>query len=99
VIDFSVIKEVVGKWIDDNWDHGMILCSEDPVAQAIPRGHKMYLMSTNPTAEGMASHLLHVSNRLLLDHAKETNRMPVRVVKVCLWETENCYAEVDDVRS
>lgn len=30
VIDFSVIKSVFGKWIDDNLDHGMILFKDDP---------------------------------------------------------------------
>lgn len=31
VIDFSVIKAVVGKWIDDNWDHNIILHKQDPL--------------------------------------------------------------------
>lgn len=29
VIDFGVIKEVVGKWIDDNWDHNTLLNRDD----------------------------------------------------------------------
>ena len=32
VIDFSVIKEVVGGWIDRYLDHGMILWEKDPLA-------------------------------------------------------------------
>lgn len=31
VIDFSVLKSVVGSWIDENWDHNMILNSNDPL--------------------------------------------------------------------
>ncbi len=31
VIDFSVIKLRVGKWIEDAWDHNMILHPEDPL--------------------------------------------------------------------
>lgn len=31
VVDFSVIKEKVGKWIDENWDHNIILHPEDPL--------------------------------------------------------------------
>lgn len=31
VIDFSVVKHRVGAWIDNNWDHGMLLSCEDPI--------------------------------------------------------------------
>lgn len=30
VVDFSVIKSIVGSWVDDNLDHTMILNAEDP---------------------------------------------------------------------
>lgn len=33
VIDFGVVKEKVGKWIDDNLDHNMILNPNDPLAK------------------------------------------------------------------
>lgn len=32
VIDFGVVKQILGKWIDNNWDHNMLLNSEDPLA-------------------------------------------------------------------
>lgn len=31
VIDFSVIKEKVGSWIDEHWDHNLLLHPEDPL--------------------------------------------------------------------
>lgn len=31
VIDFGVVKEVIGGWIDNNWDHNMILHPDDPL--------------------------------------------------------------------
>lgn len=31
VVDFSVIKTKVGGWIDENWDHNMILHPDDPI--------------------------------------------------------------------
>lgn len=34
VIDFSVIKERVGGWIDENWDHNILLHPKDPLARA-----------------------------------------------------------------
>ena len=30
VIDFGVVKERVGGWIDENWDHTAILQRDDP---------------------------------------------------------------------
>lgn len=35
VIDFSVIKQVMGKWIDDNLDHNFILHPEDPLVHVL----------------------------------------------------------------
>ena len=31
VVDFSLIKERVGKWIDENWDHNFLAHPEDPI--------------------------------------------------------------------
>lgn len=89
VIDFSCIKEVVGKFIDANWDHKMVLNIEDykGIAAIEALGDPYYLMDANPTAENMALHLRQVSHGLLND------RYGIDVIKVQLWETENCYAE------
>ena len=35
VIDFSVLKEKVGGWIDREWDHNMMLHPVDPVLQLL----------------------------------------------------------------
>jgi 6-pyruvoyltetrahydropterin/6-carboxytetrahydropterin synthase len=87
VIDFGVLKTVVGGWIDEHWDHGMILWSEDSEAiDAMFAGQKMFLMPTIPTAENMAEFLKSVSSNLLKGR--------VEITKVVLWETENCFAEV-----
>jgi 6-pyruvoyltetrahydropterin/6-carboxytetrahydropterin synthase len=92
VIDFAVLKERLGGWIDEHWDHGFVLCRDDAEAiAAVQRvaGQKLSLLSTNPTAENMASYLLdEVCPRALAD-------TPVRITKVVLWETENCFVEVE----
>lgn len=36
VIDFGKVKEVVGKWIDDNLDHNTIINSQDVLARMAP---------------------------------------------------------------
>lgn len=90
VVDFSYLKEAIGGWIESHWDHGFILHEGDAEAlDAVKHvaGQRLYLMKANPTAENMAAHLLH-------DIApRELEGTDVQVVKVELWETENCYAE------
>ena len=89
VIDFSVVKDVLGKWIDENWDHGFIYFEKDyELSEMFSEYHrfKNYVMTENPTAENMALHLLHkVCPKIFLGSG-------VKAVKIELWETENCYA-------
>lgn len=91
VIDFQQLKERLGGWIDDNWDHGFILNKDDSDAIAAVRsipGQKLYALDSNPTAENLAQHLLMTVAPL------EMVGSGVTVVKIVLWETENSYAEV-----
>lgn len=90
VIDFGVLKGRFAPWLEAHWDHGFLLWEGDDSAIAAVRSvpdHKLALLPKNPTAENMALHLLHVVGPDLL---KDTH---VRLVKVGIWETENCYAE------
>lgn len=91
VIDFSVIKTLVGGWIDANWDHTMILHPDDPLLQhreligprspyVIPR------TDANPTAENMVKYLFGIASELLRPHG-------IRVDAVRLYETPNCWAD------
>lgn len=34
VIDFSVVKKLVGSWIDETWDHNILLHMKDPLLAA-----------------------------------------------------------------
>jgi 6-pyruvoyltetrahydropterin/6-carboxytetrahydropterin synthase len=90
IIDFSVLKERIGGWIDQHWDHGFLAFCRDEEALAalasVPQ-QKVYLMDANPTAENMAEYLLRVICPKVLAGTL------VRVVSVVLWETENCHAE------
>lgn len=95
VIDFGVLKERFGSWIDANWDHGFIVYGQDAEAlsllKALPE-QKIYELGTNPTAENMALHILNdIAPGLLGDTG-------VTITKVVLWETENCCAEVSLAR-
>ena len=91
IIDFSVLKDRLCGWILEHWDHGFICNKDDAAARkalAAIEGQKIFLMDCNPTAENMAAHLLHeVGPKQLVDTG-------VRLIRVVLWETENCVAEV-----
>lgn len=93
VIDFSILKKWMGDWIDEHWDHGFIYFNEDTEMENIffAHGyrHKSYILHTNPTAENMAAHLL---NDICPDLFHDTQ---IEVYKIVLWETENCFVEVE----
>lgn len=94
VIDFAVLKERVGGWILENWDHGFIVASHDEdTLRAIEafssRGlkQKTFVLDRNPTAEHLADFLAReVSPRVL-------EGTGVKVTKLVVQETENCFAE------
>lgn len=92
VIDFSVIKEKVGGWIDAFLDHTTAVCKDDKEVVrgllSMPRYKEPFICDFNPTAENLAEYLLkEVCPKVLAD----TN---VVVTKIRLWETSNCYVEV-----
>lgn len=82
VVDFTEIKRVVGRWIDDTLDHRMLLHRDDPVIPELRRqGEPFVALGVNPTAENIA--------RLIFDHAAGAG---LPVAEVTLWETENAFA-------
>jgi 6-pyruvoyltetrahydropterin/6-carboxytetrahydropterin synthase len=90
VVDFGVIKALLGAWVDSHWDHTTILHAEDrALGEAIcaHSGQVIYYLPTNPTAENMAAYLVEVvCPRLFASY-------PILCEKIRLWETPNCYAE------
>lgn len=91
IIDFSVIKEVVGGWLNEHWDHNMIIWEKDPNLEHLLKCDglkKPFITTFNPTAENMANFLLkEICPKLLKDSG-------VVVTMIRLYETTNCYVEV-----
>jgi 6-pyruvoyltetrahydropterin/6-carboxytetrahydropterin synthase len=90
VIDFSVIKSKVGGWLEEHWDHNMIIWDQDPnlpLLQKCEGAKKPFVTDFNTTAENLAAFLLKKANELLLADG-------VTVTRVKLWETQSCYVEV-----
>jgi 6-pyruvoyltetrahydropterin/6-carboxytetrahydropterin synthase len=90
VVDFGVLKEKLGGWIDANWDHTTILWETDRELGeliASQTGQVIYYLPQNPTAENMAKYILREICPTLFD-------APLKIVKVTLRETPNCWVEV-----
>jgi len=90
VIDFGTVREVLGKWIDDNFDHNVILNKADKkLGDEISKitKQKIYYLPNNPTAENIADYLLKkICPKLFASFSG-------KCVKIKLFETPNCFAE------
>jgi 6-pyruvoyltetrahydropterin/6-carboxytetrahydropterin synthase len=82
VLDFSDIKNVVSRWIDENLDHRMLLHRDDPAVSVLRElGEPVFLLDMNPTAENIA--------KLIFDF---TASKGFPIVEARLWETPRCFA-------
>jgi 6-pyruvoyltetrahydropterin/6-carboxytetrahydropterin synthase len=92
VIDFSVLKEKLGGWVDQRWDHGFIYYEQDREIQEMFErflpDHRRFALPLNPTAENIGAYLLHTVG------PKQLAGTGVHLTRVVVWETENCCAEV-----
>lgn len=93
VIDFSILKERIGGWIDEHWDHNILLHRNDPLlARDVFDEKAPYVMGIgldqgypiNPTAENIAKDLFYQAQILLPE---------LTIVNVRIYETANCYAD------
>jgi len=92
IVDFSFIKEKIGGWIDQNWDHNTILHPGDDLryTQFLWIEKAPYIMPVdhpNPTAENLAIVLANIV-ALNLPHQLQLD-------KLTIWETPNCKACLD----
>ncbi len=91
VIDFGAIREILGSWIDENFDHNTILSKDDAelgekIAQET--GQKIFYLNYHPTAENIARFLFEeICPKLFAYH-------DIKCVEIKLYETPNCYAKI-----
>ncbi len=87
VVDFGVVKERVGAWIDHALDHTTAYQAGDELLEAMAvlnmrAGLKpFFAMETAPTAENLAELIGRRAAALLPEF---------EVVRVIVWETPNC---------
>ncbi|MBP9733791.1 MAG: 6-carboxytetrahydropterin synthase [Candidatus Omnitrophica bacterium] len=77
LIDFDIISKALKGWIDEEFDHRMILNEQDPMTELLKKkGEKYFSMPDDPTAEALA--------KVIFDHAAQ-HGLPVK--QVIVWET------------
>lgn len=99
-IDFKEIKRIVGAWIDEKLDHACILNPKDEQLIMLCRNYnwRLYIMGMgtfgdiNPSAENLASELFYTIKQLFVNDITG-----VRLVKLRLYETPNCWVETDNI--
>lgn len=88
VIDFSCIKSTLCQWLEDNWDHKMLLWENDPSLHQLERiDNTVVCFPYNPTAENIGKYLLESIAPTLLPDG-------VVLEKVVVEETRKCSVEV-----
>jgi len=93
VLDFSIMKKLLGDWIEENWDHGFIYFRDDREIRNLYEGDpefigdwgpgalsdlKHFRLPFNPTAENMAGYLLREICPMLF------SQTCVKIVKIVL---------------
>lgn len=82
LVDFQVVRDRVGDWIDATLDHRMLLHRDDPAVGPLRAlGEPIVTFDFHPTAENLA--------RRVFEQAREAG---LPVVEVEFWETSSCRA-------
>ncbi|HJW24339.1 MAG TPA: 6-carboxytetrahydropterin synthase QueD [Rhodocyclaceae bacterium] len=96
VMDFSQVKDIAKEHVVDQWDHAFLAYAGDKAIvdflAALP-GHKTVILDRVPTAENLA----RIAFRILDAVYRDTYGNHLRLDRVRLYETPNCWA--DAVRS
>lgn len=84
VIDFSLLKATLCRWLDVCWDHKLLLWEKDPITD-IDELKKIGMIAVpfNPTAENMADFLLREVGPMVLPES-------IKLVEVVIEETSKC---------
>lgn len=98
VIDFSVIKEKLCMWLENNWDHRFLIWEQDRLFLQLYHSCKMDINNIeiliaslvkvpfNPTAENMAQYLVDVIG------PQQLAGTGVKLTSVTIEETRKCSA-------
>ncbi len=91
IMDFSDIKALANKHLVDLWDHAFLVYEKDTSVRqfldSLPQ-HKTVVLDRVPTVENLA--------RIAFDKLEDVfrNQTGLSLIKITLFETPNCWAEV-----
>lgn len=95
IMDFSDIKSLAKEHLVDVWDHAFIVYDKDTAVReflaSLP-GHKTVVIDRIPTVENLA----HVAFGILKAAYIDRFGTGLRLHKLVLHETPNCWAEITD---
>jgi 6-pyruvoyltetrahydropterin/6-carboxytetrahydropterin synthase len=87
VIDFGVIKSRLCEWLEQEWDHRLLLWDCDPWLPTIKElDHAVIAVPFNPSAENMAAYLLQRIG------PRQLEGTGVTLKRVIVEETRKCSA-------
>ena len=92
VMDFSEIKTLAQRHLIDRWDHAFLAYAGDTAVVAFLESmpnHKTVVLDCIPTAENLAEKAFRILDQVFLD----TFANHLRLERVRLYETPNCWAD------
>jgi 6-pyruvoyltetrahydropterin/6-carboxytetrahydropterin synthase len=84
LLDYNVIKEAIGKY-----DHQIILNCDDPMVACIEKFQHVLTTPGDPTSELLARIFKEDLDGICL-----VQRIAAHVIKIRVWESPTCYAEI-----
>lgn len=87
VVDFGVVRTEVGRWLDETFDHGMIVQEGDPMMAALlALDMKTVVLDCAPSIENLCEVVFKAAFDILKPHG-------VQLLSVRGFETPNCWAD------
>ena len=94
IMDFGDIKALANLHLVNKWDHAFIVYENDSMVRAFLESlpdHKTVVIDRVPTVENLAKAAIDI----LKDVYQDRFGRHLALTKVTLYETPNCWAEVD----
>ena len=84
LVDYNTIKSII-----ERFDHQTILNQDDPMVPCIGQFQPVMTTPGDPTSELLAAMFIE-----MLDAECQNSGIPARVVRIRVWESDTCFAEL-----
>ena len=96
VMDFADVKALAMEHLVNKWDHAFIVYARDEVVRSFldtMADHKTVVLDRIPTVENLAAEAFRILSCVYNDHYG----VDLKLKRVRLYETPNCWADVEGV--